>query len=309
MTPHFPDYLVVVVGPTAVGKTQLCIQLAQRLGTEIISCDARQVYQHMNIGTAKPTAAEQQAVRHHMVDMIPLERQYTAADFAEDSLVVMQELGKKSSAVIMTGGSGLYMQAACEGLPLMPPIDAAVRTSLLDELAKKGLPHLAEALKKEDPTYYQEADLQNSRRVLHALEVTRSGKYSYSYYRQQPRPKRPFKIIKIGLFRERDLLKKRIAARVEQMMTEGLLEEVRSLRAYQGYSSLATIGYQEFFPFFEGKITLKQAIEDVKIHTNQYAKRQMTWFRRDPAIAWFSPEEEGKIIDYITAQMKDRQDR
>ncbi|MEM9738099.1 MAG: tRNA (adenosine(37)-N6)-dimethylallyltransferase MiaA [Bacteroidota bacterium] len=304
MKKYYSKFLVVVVGPTAVGKTGLCLRIAQNLGCEIISSDARQVYQKMNIGTAKPTLEEQQAVRHHMIDVVPLERSYHASAFAEDSLRIMEDLWKKSSTVIMTGGSGLYIQSVCKGLSDMPDIDPSLRNLLISQLKREGLAPLLEKLKSEDPLYYQEVDRNNPRRVLHALEVSLSGQYPYSYYRKQSLPKRPFNIIKIGLYREREVLKKRIATRIEQMLEEGLVEEVRSLMPYQSYASLATIGYQELFSFLQGEITLEKAIQNITTHTNQYAKRQMTWFRRDPAIQWFHPDEEEKIINYLTKRLE-----
>lgn len=295
--------LIVIAGPTAVGKTALCIELAQHFKSQIISADAQQVYQKMNIGTAKPTQEEQQAVPHHLIDFVPLEAHYTAAQFEEDALKKLETLWKQNDTLILTGGSGLYIDAVCRGMIPLPPIPQKTKDQLRHQYQAEGLESLVHELAQRDPVYYSRVDTKNPRRILHALAVVRTTGQSYSYFRSQAHPKRPFHIIKIGLTRERDELIKRINQRIEIMIQEGLLEEVAALYPYRNYKALQTIGYQELFPYIAKTTTYKEAIERLKITTRQYAKRQMTWFRKDPDFTWFSPEEKSSIIHHIETHL------
>lgn len=292
-------YLIVVTGPTAVGKTSLCIDLALRFSTEIISADSRQCYQGMTIGTAQPTAAELSAVPHHLVDFLPIQAPYNAGQYARDALQVLASLFTSHDVVVMTGGTGLYIQAVCEGLSPMPSIPSTIRHKLNDRLQKEGLTTLVAELAVHDPDYYQLVDQSNPQRVIRALEVYLATGKPYSSFRKSSPQERPFKVIKVGLERDRSVLYQRIDARVEQMLAQGLLEEVEALYPHRHYNALKTVGYRELFGYLDGKYDLQEAIRLLKRNTRHYAKRQLTWLRRDAAIRWFQPEEPLCILNYI----------
>lgn len=294
-----PKYLIVVTGPTAVGKTSLCIQLAQRLRTEIISADARQCYQGMAIGTAQPTPEAMQKVPHHLVSCLPVQALYNAGMFAEDVLKILENLLKKYDHVLMTGGSGLYIQAVCQGLDTMPPIDPTIRYALQKEFQTAGLPALVAALATHDPVYYQVVDRANSQRVIRALEVCLATGKPYSTFRKHQPAKRPFTIIKIGLAIDRQVLWQRIDQRVEQMLDHGLMQEAVALYPYRHYNALQTVGYREIFGYLAGHYSQEEAIRLLKRNTRRYAKRQLTWFRRDPAMHWFHPDDGPAILKHI----------
>ena len=300
-----PKTLIVVVGPTAVGKTALCIRLAQRLHTEIVSADARQCYQGMAIGTAQPSAAERRAVPHHFVDFLPVQASYNAGLFERDALALLDDLFVKYDQVLMTGGSGMYLQAVCQGLDSMPPTDLALRGQLNARLQQEGLEPLTQELAALDPAYYQRVDRQNPRRILRALEVIQATGQSYTSLRRQQPVERPFCVVTVGLMRDRQALYGRIDQRVDLMWAQGLLAEARALLPYKGYNALQTVGYREVFGYLEGKYDQGEAIRLLKRNTRRYAKRQMTWFKRDTAICWFHPENWEAIWAYVQAAICD----
>jgi tRNA dimethylallyltransferase len=292
-------YLVVILGPTAVGKTDACIQLAQHFHTEIISADSRQFYQGMAIGTAQPTAMQKQAIPHHFVDFLPIQASYSAGLFAKDAMATIQQLFQTHTHVILTGGSGLYLKAVYQGLAELPPIEARIRKQLISELQQVGLAQLQQELAIRDPEYYARVDLSNPQRVLRALEVCRATGQPYSNFHRQPEAPRPFKIIKIGLCRHREELYQRIDQRVQNMLEQGLLEEAITLYPYQNCNALQTVGYKELFQYLAGHSPLQDAISLIKRNTRRYAKRQMTWFRSDSTIYWSHPSQLANIIAYI----------
>ena len=292
-------YLIVVVGPTAVGKTELCIQLAQHLRTEIISADSRQCYQGMTIGTAQPTPEAMQGVPHHLVNFLPVQAPYSAGLFAQDALKVLATLWDKYNHVLMTGGSGLYIQAVCQGLDIMPPIPSTIRADLNKKLQTLGLPALVTALASQDPAYYQVVDRANPQRVIRALEVCLATGQPYSTFRKHLPTARPFTIIKIGLTRDRQVLYQRINQRVEYMLDQGLVQEAVALYPYRHYNALQTVGYREIFDYLAGQYGQEEAIRLLKRNTRRYAKRQLTWFRRDTDMCWFHPDDQPAIHQHI----------
>ena len=294
-----PKYLIVVAGPTAVGKTARCIQLAQHLHTEIISADARQCYQGMAIGTAQPTPAAMQGVPHHLVNFLPVQAPYNAEMFAQDTLKILANLFMKYDYVLMTGGSGLYIQAVCQGLDVMPPVAPAIRATLNKRLHTAGLPVLAAELAMKDPAYHQVVDRANPQRVIRALEVCLATGRPYSTFRKHQPAIRPFKTIKIGLTRDRQALYQRIDQRVEQMMTQGLMQEALSLYPYSHYNALKTVGYRELFGHLDGHYDQAEAVRLLKSNTKRYAKRQLTWFKKDSAMHWFHPDDELSLLHHI----------
>jgi len=294
-----------VVGPTAVGKTALCIQLAQRLHTEIVSADARQCYQGMAIGTAQPTPEERQAVSHHLIDFLPIQTPYNAGMFEEDALRTLDSLFSKYQHVVLTGGSGLYIKAVCEGLATMPRIASKIRAHLNARFQQAGLAELVQELAARDPIYYKTVDRCNPRRVIRALEVCLATGQPYSLLRSGLPANRSFQCIKIGLTRDRQVLYKRINQRVEQMLEQGLLAEATALYPYKRYNALQTVGYQELFGYLEGRHEQAEAFELIKRNTRRYAKRQLTWFGQDQDIRWFHPENFEGILNYIYRALLD----
>jgi len=296
-----PPVLLMVVGPTAVGKTEICIRLAQHYNTEIISTDSRQFYREMTIGTAKPTEQELAQVHHHLVNSLSVTQPYDVKQFEQDALLILRDLFEHYPLVIATGGSGLYVKTLCEGIDAMPDITPEARHYWSAQLASKGLGYLLETLKKVDPDYYQEVDQHNHRRVLRALEVYQSTNRPYSEFRQQKPQPRPFSVIKIGLTRDRATLYQRIERRVDLMIANGLEAEARSLLPYRQHNALHTVGYQEWFPYFDGDYDRDEAIRLIKRNSRRYAKRQWTWFRKDPAVAWFDTgtDQDSLLADII----------
>ncbi|HAN49904.1 MAG TPA: tRNA (adenosine(37)-N6)-dimethylallyltransferase MiaA [Amoebophilaceae bacterium] len=294
-----PKYLIVVAGPTAVGKTKCCIELAQHLRTEIISADARQCYQGMAIGTAQPPSAAMQGVPHHLINFLPVQAPYNAGMFAQDALKILENLLERYCYVLMTGGSGLYIQAVCQGLDTMPPVSPTIRAMLNKKLQTRGLPALATMLATQDPAYYQVVDRANPQRVIRALEVCLATGQPYSTFRKHQPAARPFTIIKIGLTRDRQALYQRINQRVEQMLDQGLIQEVMALYPYRHCNALQTVGYRELFGYLDGHYSQAEAIRLLKRNTRRYAKRQLTWFGRDPAMHWFHPDDGPSILQHI----------
>ncbi len=294
--------LIVISGPTAVGKTDLCIDLAQKLGCDILSTDSRQIYQEMAIGTAKPTVEEQAAAKHHMIDVRSIkEAPYSAWEFAQACRPIMERAFARGPYLIATGGSGLYIDAIARGLSNFPPLDYALRTQLENRAKKEGLSGILEDLAREDPLYYQMCDQKNARRLAHALAITRSGKHPYSYYCKQPLDELPYRVLSIGLTRPRDQLKARIKKRIDLMVQGGLIEEAAPLLPERARPALATIGYQELFPYFLGAYPLQESLDRIYFHTCQYAKRQMNYFKRNKAMAWFDPSDKAAICASIKA--------
>jgi len=291
--------LIAIIGPTGVGKTDLSIDIAQRLNTEIISCDSRQVYKELKIGTAVPTKSQLQKVKHHFIGTKSIYDYYNASMFEVEVLELLDTLFQSFDNVIMTGGSGLYINAVCNGIDDLPTIDHELRTELLERLKNEGVESLRMQLKMLDPDYYRQADTKNPKRILKALEVTLQTGIPYSSFLTNPKKDRNFRILKIGLQRDRDELYERINLRVDQMIKEGLVEEARSFYKEKHLNSLNTVGYRELFDYFDGSISLEKAIELIKRNSRHYAKRQISWFGRDNEIQWFHPDESEKIIEFI----------
>jgi tRNA dimethylallyltransferase len=291
--------LLVVTGPTAVGKTFLTLNLAQLFKTEILSADSRQFYREMRIGTARPAEDEIQLVPHHFIGHISVYDGYNVSRFESDAMNLLDNLFRDHEVVIMTGGSGLYINAVCQGIDDLPDPDDTLREELKTKYAQEGIESLRTKLRLLDPVYYGEVDIANPKRLLRALEVCISTGRPFSELRKhQPKP-RNFEIIRVGLTREKEELNRRINDRVERMMEEGLLEEARTLLPFRHLNALNTVGYKELFPYFDGLISLASAIENIKTHTRRYAKRQMTWFRKDKSIRWFHPDQVEEILNFV----------
>ncbi|HEX8329038.1 MAG TPA: tRNA (adenosine(37)-N6)-dimethylallyltransferase MiaA [Hymenobacter sp.] len=291
LTPTAADprpVLLTVAGPTAVGKTALCVQLARQFHTEIVSADSRQFFRELSIGTAKPTPEEMQGVPHHFIDSHSIAEDYSAGRFATDCLAVLRELFQQHRLVILTGGSGLYVQAVTDGLDELPSVPPEVRAQLHTELAAHGLSHLVAELAETDPVAHARIDQQNPQRVVRALEITRAtGRPFSSFHSDGPPPENPlFRNVKVALTREREALYQRINLRVEHMLAAGLLEEVRRVLPYRHHHALQTVGYQEIFGYLDGEYDWAEAVRLLQRNTRRYAKRQLTWLRRDPGYQW-----------------------
>lgn len=278
--------LIILLGPTGVGKTELSLQMAEELGTEIISCDSRQMYREMKIGTAAPTEEELKRVPHHFIGHLSIHDYYSCGRFEIDALAKCNKLFQSHDTVIMTGGSMLYIDAVCKGIDDIPNIDKELRQSLLERYQNEGIENIRQELKILDPDYYKIVDLQNHKRIIHALEVCIQSGKPYSSFRSESVKKRPFTIEKIGLNRPREVLYDRINKRVDIMMENGLLEEAKNLYPYKGLNALNTVGYKELFNYFDGIWTLDFAIQMIKQNSRRYAKKQLTWFNRDSEITW-----------------------
>ena len=294
--------LIVVVGPTASGKTDLSIALARHYNAPILSTDSRQVYKGLPIGTAYPSAEQLQAVEHHFIAERELTEDFNCGQYEKEALERLDTLFKSVNTVVAVGGSGLYIRALCEGMDSLPEADATLREQLATRLQNEGVECLANQLRELDPEYYQVVDRNNPARIMRALEVCLSSGQKYSELRKGERKERDFQIVKIGVSMPREQLYDRVNRRVEMMITAGLEAEARSVLAYRHCNSLHTVGYSEMFDYFDGKTTLDEAIELIKRNTRHYAKRQMTWFRRDEQIAWFAPTDYQQIIKYIDSQ-------
>ncbi|HKK10545.1 MAG TPA: tRNA (adenosine(37)-N6)-dimethylallyltransferase MiaA, partial [Bacteroidales bacterium] len=294
MTP--PKTLVMICGPTASGKTSLSVELAKVFQTEILSADSRQFYKEMSIGTAKPDSDEMEGVPHHFIGHLSVKEEYNVSAFEKDSLDLLNRLFQKRSVQIMVGGSGLYLKAVSLGIDELPDPHPALRDELNEIFSVKGIKPLQERLKKLDPEYYSEVDKNNPKRLMRAIEVCETSKKKYSELRKAEPKSRPFRTIKIGLEMPREELFERIHQRTDQMIDDGLVEEVRSLKPYQSYNALNTVGYKEIFRYLDKEISLEQAITDIKTNTRRYAKRQITWFKKDNEIKWFHPKDKDIII-------------
>lgn len=284
--------LIVVVGPTAVGKTAECIRLAGMLDTEIVSADSRQFYKEMNIGVARPSESELATIPHHLIAHISVSQDYNAAMYERDASEVIGKLFQEKDDVVLTGGSGLYVNAVCSGMDDIPDKDESIRQELNDLFATQGLEPLQRELQEKDPEYWEIVDKRNHIRLIRALEVCRQTGRTFSSFRSQKKTKRDFDIIKIGIRRSRENLLERIYRRVDCMIEQGLIEEVRGLYGYRNLQALNAVGYKEIFDFLDGKTSLQEAVELIKINTRRYAKRQMTWFCKDKDIQWLDAEKD-----------------
>lgn len=292
-------YLIVIAGPTASGKTATAITIAKALRTVIISADSRQFYREIPIGTAAPTREELSEVEHYMIHNLSIEDRYDVADYEKDVLLLLKKLFLNHDAVVMTGGSGLFIDAVCNGLDYIPDISEETRNRVNALYEKGGVVALQNELQHFDPEYYEIVDKQNPRRLQRAIEVCYQTGLPYSSFRKNNTKERDFKIIKLALLWERNELITRINKRVENMISDGLVEEARSVYHKRNLNSLNTVGYKEMFQYFDGDISLNEAIELIKISTRQYAKRQMTWLRKNNDYRWFSIDEIPKMIEYI----------
>jgi len=292
--------LLIVAGPTAVGKTDLCINLAKKFNTNIISADSRQFYTEINIGTAKPSPAQLTEVRHHFINSHSIHEAYDVGRFEADALALLEALFAQHELVIMTGGSGLYIDAVCKGFDAMPAVDKSIRAALNDRYEKQGLSALQQQLKELDPDYYQAVDLNNPQRLIRALEVCIGSGKPYSSFRQKQTSPRPFQTLKIALQRDREELYTHIDQRMDQMIAEGLFEEAATLYPYRHHNALQTVGYKEIFGYMEGEYNKAEAIRLLKRNSRRYAKRQMTWFRKDEDYHWFHPSQTEEIIAFIS---------
>jgi tRNA dimethylallyltransferase len=296
--------LLVLLGPTGVGKTEWSLRVAEELKTPIISADSRQVYRGLTIGTAAPTAGQLQRVPHYFVGTLSPGDYYSASEFEEEVLALLGRLHEEHPVVVMTGGSMMYIDAVCNGIDAIPTIDEGLRGDLQQLYRKEGLDPIRRQLKILDPAFYNEVDLKNPKRVIHALEVCLMAGKPYSSLRTNPRKQRPFRIIKVGLTRKREELYDRINRRVDQMVADGLVEEARGVYPMRHLNALNTVGYKELFEYFEGNCTLEFAIEKIKQHSRNYARKQLSWFRRDKTIHWIdlsveSANVEQKILSLV----------
>lgn len=292
--------LIVITGPTAVGKTALCLDIAKHFDIPIINADSRQIFRELKIGTARPTEEQMQEVKHYFVGILGLEDYYSASLFEQQVLELLDQQFQTHDYALMAGGSMMYIDAVCDGIDDIPTIDDATRDLMKKRLAEEGLEKLCEELKILDPDYYDIVDRQNPRRVVHALEIcTMTGK-PYTSFRKREKRERPFRIIKIGLNRPREELYERINRRVDQMMVEGLLDEVQSLYPRRSLNALNTVGYKELFDYIDGRWPLEEAVERIKGNTRRYARKQLTWYKKDEQIRWFHPDDKETIINYIS---------
>lgn len=299
-------YLIVLTGPTGIGKTGIGIKIAQHFNTEIVSSDSRQIFKELTIGTAVPGTNELSAVKHHFIQTHSIEENYNASRFENDALDVINSLFKKYDLVLLVGGSMLYIDAVCNGIDIIPDADPEIRKSLKDKFENEGLESLRFLLKKLDPDYYNSVDLKNPNRLIHALEICIMTGKTYSSFRSNPKKNRSFSIIKIGLNCDRKALHYRINLRVDQMIDAGLETEARNLYHLKHLNALNTVGYSELFAFFAGEITREKAIELIKRNTRRYARKQLTWFRNDNAMNWFEPEQTSEIITFIENRISEK---
>ncbi|HNF47449.1 MAG TPA: tRNA (adenosine(37)-N6)-dimethylallyltransferase MiaA [Chitinophagaceae bacterium] len=290
---------IIICGPTAVGKTAVAIQIAKHLGTEIISADSRQCFKELNIGVARPTEKELQTVPHHFMASHSVNEEVTAVGFEQYALEKIEFLFKKNNVVVMVGGTGLYIKAFEDGLDLIPEINVNIRREIVTNYENLGINWLQQELREKDPVFFKEGEIQNPQRMMRALEVINATGQSILSFRKGKMANRDFKIIKIGLELPKEILHLRIQERVDKMMEQGLLDEVKNMIPYRKRNALQTVGYAELFDYLEGKTELKLAVELIKTHTRQYAKRQMTWFKKDKNIQWFGPDELNAMLTYV----------
>ncbi len=291
--------LIVVTGPTAVGKTALCIDIAQQYGIPIINADSRQIYRELRIGTATPTEEQLKTVKHYFVGSIGIDDYYNASMYEQDVLTLLDEQFKTSPIQLLSGGSMMYIDAVCNGIDDIPTVRDDIREKMKKRYKEEGLEALCEDLRRLDPEHYEVVDRKNHRRVIHALEICYQTGRTYTSFRTQEKKARPFQIVKIGLNRDREELYNRINQRVDMMMEEGLLEEAKSLYDKRNNNALNTVGYKEMFDYLDGVWSLDEAVERMKGNTRRYARKQLTWFKRDENVRWFHPQQKEEILKYI----------
>jgi tRNA dimethylallyltransferase len=291
--------LIVIIGPTGVGKTELSLRVAERYSTEIVSADSRQLYADLKIGTAAPTDQQLARVKHHLVGTLQLTDYYSAARYEEEAMAIITNLFQSHDNVVLTGGSMMYVDAVCNGIDDIPTVDAETRQLMMQRYEEEGLERLCAELRLLDPEYYNIVDLKNPKRVIHALEICYMTGRTYTSFRTQQKKARPFNIIKVGLTRDREELYERINRRVDIMMEEGLLQEAQRFYDLRSLNSLNTVGYKELYAYMEETTTLEFAVEKIKQNSRIYSRKQMTWFKRDESIRWFHPDNEKEIMDYI----------
>jgi len=301
-TSKFTGKLIVIEGPTASGKTSIAIKVAKHFGAEIISADSRQFYKEIPIGTAAPSIAEQEEIVHHFIGSLSISDEYNVSKFEHDVLYLLNTKLVNEPFVIMVGGSGLYIDAVCSGIDMLPDIDESIRTEVQNILENEGLEELQNKLKKLDPEYYKQVDLNNPKRLFRAIEVCLQTGSTYSELRKNKPQPRSFDIIKIGISIPREILVKRINNRTDEMINSGWIKEAKNVYPNKKYNSLNTVGFKELFAFSDGNLSFEQAIEKIKTNTRRYAKRQMTWFRRDKEINWFDYTNINSMIDFIEKQ-------
>ncbi|MHA7129129.1 tRNA (adenosine(37)-N6)-dimethylallyltransferase MiaA [Algoriphagus namhaensis] len=298
-----PKFLILIVGPTAVGKTSTAIKVAKKFRTEILSCDSRQFYKEMQIGTAKPSQEELAEVKHHFVDSLSIHDSYDVKKFEQDALNLLDRLFTTHDVVVMTGGSGLFADAITQGFDPIPEVAPEIRKEIIHEFDQFGLEHLQKEVKKLDPIYFQEVDQKNPQRLMRALEVCRGTGKMYSSFRQKAAVQRPFEVIRVGLEMDRELLYQRIDQRMDLMIDQGLFEEARALHPYRQLNALQTVGYSEIFGYLEKQYDQEEAIRLLKRNSRRYAKRQLTWFKKNDATRWFYPSQEDEILDFISSHL------
>lgn len=296
--------LVVIAGPTGIGKTTVGIKIARHFTTEIVSSDSRQIFKELSIGTAVPKPDELKEVKHHLIQTHSIAENYNASRYETEVLALLEKLFKTHEIVVMAGGSMLYIDAICKGIDIMPNADPEIRGNLKKQLEENGIEYLRLQLKNLDPEYYKTVDLKNPNRIIHALEITIQTGLPYSSFRSNQTKKRPFEIIKIALNCNRDILHERINLRVDKMVESGLEKEARSVYPQKELNALNTVGYREWFAYFDGEITREKAIELIKRNTRRYARKQITWFRKDENVAWFEPNQTSEIIRFIEKQLE-----
>jgi tRNA dimethylallyltransferase len=293
--------LIIIAGPTASGKTALAIQIAKQFKTEIISADSRQFYREMNIGTAKPSKEELDTIPHHLIDSHSILDSFSVGDFEKEVINLLKKLFKSHNQVLLVGGSGLFINAICNGFDVLPVATEDIRSGLNKLLAEKGIAYLQEKLKKVDPKYYEEVDINNPQRLIRALEVFESTGNPFSSYRTNTPKYRDFNIIKLGINPIREKLYERINLRVDKMVERGLFEEVKELINYRHLNTLNTVGYSEIFEYLDGNLSKEAAIDKIKQNTRRFAKRQLTWFKKSEDINWFDSLELSTILDFLDA--------
>ncbi len=295
--------LIVLIGPTGVGKTELSLSIAEHYHTSIISSDSRQLYKDLKIGTAAPTPAQLARVPHYFVGTLELTDYYSAAQYETEVLKKLDELFQAHPVVVMTGGSMMYVDAVCKGIDDIPTVDKDTRELMIHRYETEGLDPLCAELRVLDPEYYRIVDLKNPKRVIHALEICYMTGKTYTSFRTRTQKERPFRIVKVGLTRDREELYQRINQRVDEMMKEGLLEEAKRVYPYRQLNSLNTVGYKEIFKYLDGEWDLPFAIEKIKQNSRIYSRKQMTWFKRDTEITWFHPEQKAEVLQFLDSQI------
>lgn len=301
---EIPKTLIIIAGPTAVGKTDLCVELAKKIDTDVISADSRQFYRELNIGTAKPTVPEMRGVSHHFVNSHSINDYFSVGDFERECLTILDKIFESKNVALLTGGSGMFIKAITDGLDDMPEADLDLREQLMDRLEKEGLEPLQKQLQFLDPEYFNSVDIQNSQRVVRALEVCISAGVPYSSFRNNKKAERPFKTIKICLDRDRAVLYNRIDKRMDQMIANGLIEEAKYLLSFRNHNALQTVGYKEVFDFLDGNFGYDEMVRLLKRNSRRYAKRQITWFKNQDDFTWFDANNKKEIFEFIEKELK-----